>query len=153
MRALFKDKEHLFLIAALFAAGILVFSLVRLLLVPADFGKYGHYRASALEDNQKFPVVYAGRSACQDCHDEKAKELASGKHKLIGCEACHGPQSKHAGDPSGEKPPRPEAPKLCLKCHLENNAKPAEFPQIDAQDHGNGNPCLQCHKPHHPDFS
>jgi hypothetical protein len=153
MKALFKDKEHLFLIAALFAAGVLVFSIARLLLVPADFGKYGHYRASALEDNQKAPVVYAGRSACQDCHDEKAKELAAGKHKLIGCEACHDPQSKHAEDPSGPKPPRPETPRLCLKCHLENYAKPAGYPQIDAQDHGGGNPCLQCHKPHHPNFT
>jgi hypothetical protein len=153
MKSYFKDKEHLFLIAALFAAGLLVFLGVRLLLVPSDFGKYGHYRASALEDNKKPAIVYAGRSACQDCHDEKAKELASGKHKGLGCEACHGPQAKHADDPSTPKPSLPETPKLCLNCHLENKAKPRGFPQINRAEHGGGNPCLQCHKPHHPDFS
>jgi hypothetical protein len=153
MKSWIKDKEHLFLIAALFLAGLLIFSILRILLVPSDFGTYGHYRSSALVDSRQPAIVYAGRIACLNCHDDKAKELETGKHKIISCEACHDPQAKHAEDPSAQKPQRSEIPKLCLRCHLENVAKPPRFPQINPQDHGEGLPCLQCHHPHHPKIS
>ena len=50
MRELFKDKEHLFRMAGLFGVGLLVFVVLRGVLIPADFGDLGHYRASALDD-------------------------------------------------------------------------------------------------------
>jgi len=50
----FKDVEHLVRLAALFAAGLLVFSIARAELVPAGFGTLGHYRASAIEERRKF---------------------------------------------------------------------------------------------------
>ena len=52
MQKFFRDKEHLVRVAALFAAGFVLFVLARALFVPKGFGLYGHYRAGALADNR-----------------------------------------------------------------------------------------------------
>ncbi len=63
MRELFKDKEHLVRMAGLFGVGLLVFVVLRGVLIPADFGELGHYRASALDDNRSVELKFAGRAA------------------------------------------------------------------------------------------
>ena len=128
MREMFKDKEHLVRVAVLAAGGFLVFLLVKALLVPADFGVYGHFRAGALDDNRARPLVFAGRQACADCHEDIVKARQGSKHAAIGCETCHGPLARHAADPSALKPERPDKRDLCLGCHQENAARPAGFP-------------------------
>src|SRR5262245_38330521 len=57
-----KDAEHLFRLAALFAAGLFVFGIARAELVPASFGTLGHYRANAIDDIRARPVAYAGQA-------------------------------------------------------------------------------------------
>ena len=151
MNKFFRGKEHLVRMAALFAAGVLVFVIARAVFVPKGFGLYGHYRAGALADNRSRPVSYAGRAACGDCHTDKRDELAKGKHAGIGCETCHGPLARHADDPSALKPVKPEPKTLCVRCHLANVAKPAKFPQIDPKSHMDGGDCHACHASHAPD--
>lgn len=155
MKGLFKDKEHLFRVAALFVAGFFLFLVARAILVPKGFGEYGHYRAGALDDNRSRPLTFAGRAACESCHSDVAETRKGSKHDGIGCETCHGAQALHAADPADEKhkPKRPDPKVLCLMCHLENVAKPAKFPQINPKEHGDGQPCNSCHKPHHPEIS
>jgi hypothetical protein len=148
-RQRFRDYEHLFRVAGLFIAGAVVFFLIRGLLVPPTFGAYGHYRAAALEEKRQRPVVYAGQSACVECHDDVGKLKASGPHAHISCETCHGALGTHAGDPEALKPVLPNAATLCLTCHRANVAKPAHFPQIDPKDHPDDT-CTSCHKPHQP---
>ena len=155
MKGMLRDKEHLVRVAVLFLGGFVVFLVLRSLLVPAGFGEFGHYRAGALKDNMDRPLVYAGRSACETCHSDVADSRKGSKHEGIACESCHGPQAKHANadDPAKFKPKRPDPKTICLVCHLENIAKPAKFPQVNPKDHGDGQPCVSCHKPHHPEIS
>jgi hypothetical protein len=155
MREILKDARHLLRAAALFLALILVFLLARGFLVPKDFGTYGHYRAGALDDNRSRPPAFAGMKACEDCHADVVESRKGSKHSGVRCEACHGPQAAHAGaeDPSAAKPARPDPRGLCLRCHEENVARPAGFPQVNAKDHGGGEECHVCHKPHHPEVS
>ena len=150
MRSLFGHREHLVRVAVLFVGGILGFLVVQALLVPDDFGVYGHFRAGALDDNRALPLVHAGRAACVECHSDVPEEAAGGAHAAVRCEACHGAQGRHAEDPSVDEPGRPDAATLCAGCHAANVARPAGFPQVDAADHAAGESCLTCHAAHHP---
>ena len=146
-----KDAAHLIRLAALFAAGFLMFLLVRQAVVPAGFGQYGHFRAGALQDVRSRPMSFAGHTTCEACHDDQLKVLSGGKHAHVACEACHGAQGKHANDPS-QKPVLPDTKVLCARCHEENSAKPKAFPQVAAKEHSGGEACKTCHKPHRPKF-
>lgn len=144
------DREHLVRVALLFAGGFAVFLVLRALLVPAGFGVYGHFRVAALEANRQRPLVYAGRSACADCHSEEADLLRSGKHARVGCEACHGALARHAEDPATQKAVRPDPRSVCLVCHEANRAKPAGFPRVVVAEHAPQGSCVDCHRPHAP---
>jgi hypothetical protein len=150
MRESLRHREHLFRVAGLFVAGLLLFVAVRALLVPSDFGLYGHYRAGALTDVRAKTPSYAGREACADCHPDISEALAKGKHVRVGCESCHGALGLHAADPEKVKPAKLAVPGLCLSCHAASVAKPKKFPQIDPSDHGEGALCTSCHLPHLP---
>lgn len=150
MGGLFKDKEHLVRMAGLFAVGLLVFLLLRGILIPADFGVYGHFRAGALSDNASVAPHFAGRAACESCHDDVAAVKVAGPHAHIGCETCHGPLARHANDPQSLQPELPTATPLCVRCHTSNVARPATFPQVDPGEHAEGEPCDGCHNPHNP---
>jgi hypothetical protein len=151
MKASLKDREHLLRVVGLFVAGVFVFLVLRGLLVPKDFGKYGHYRAGAVDDVRATTPVFAGRQACADCHTDVPDVLKKGKHAGVACEACHGPLARHAEDPEKQKPMKLDPRRLCLTCHTTNVAKPLKFPQIDPAEHGEGDPCTSCHTtPHQP---
>ena len=146
----FRDFEHLLRLAAIFVAGFVLFVVVRTILVPDDFGEYGHYRAGALDDNRQRPLRHAGMSACVECHDDVVKSRAGGGHETVRCEACHGPLAAHADDPSAQAPELPNPVTVCLKCHLPSMAKPAKFPQVDPSEHADNEPCDTCHVAHSP---
>lgn len=146
----FKDAAHLFRMAAVFAAGILVFVMVRSFFVPKTFGQYGHYRAAALTDIKALPVHYAGHQACEACHSDVLDVKVKGKHAPVNCEACHGPLATHTEDPGGVTPEKLDTAKLCVKCHEANSAKPKNFPQVVSADHSAGLACNECHQPHSP---
>ncbi len=146
----FKDAGHLFRLAAVFLFGILLFIVVRSLLVPSSFGRYGHYRGDALAEIAAKPIVYAGHQACETCHGEIVDVKKNGKHAHVACESCHGPLANHADDPGSVQPAKLDTLSLCPRCHTANAAKPKAFPQVHPEDHSNGMACDTCHKPHSP---
>ena len=153
MSSRFRDYEHVLRMAGLFAVGIALFLLVRAWLVPHDFGVYGHYRASAIEDNRARPVRFAGRAACAGCHDDVVTARKGSRHEHIGCEACHGALAVHAAGPDDARPARPDPRVTCIRCHDTRAGKPAALPQVDVKDHAPQGPCTECHQPHHPAIS
>ena len=149
----FKDAEHLFRLAAVFAAGMILFLVLRSLLVPHSFGRYGHYRADAIPEIAALPISYAGHQTCENCHGDIADVKSKGVHKGVNCESCHGPQAKHADDPGSVVPVKLDTKVLCARCHQANLAKPKSFPQVDAPEHSSGAACNTCHQPHSPAMS
>ena len=143
---------HLVRMGGLFVVGIAAFLVARWVFVPEGFGELGHYRVGALADNRTKKPVFAGRTACAECHTDEPGWLKGGPHKGVGCEACHGALGVHASGESDVKPARPDAAKLCLVCHVQSVSKPAGFKQIDPKEHGDGSgTCGGCHDPHSPD--
>ena len=145
-----KDTEHLLRVALIFAIGCIAFLAVRAAIVPKSFGQYGHFRGAAIDEIAAKPIAFAGREACEACHQDEANLKKTGKHRNVGCEACHGPLARHADDPAALVPVKPDTAVLCVRCHEANSAKPKTFPQIVSQDHNSGVPCGACHQPHKP---
>lgn len=143
------NAEHLFRMAVLFVAGMLLFVFVRGYLVPKSFGQYGHYRGDSIKENASLPIAYAGQAACADCHSDVLEKKGTGSHKGVKCEACHGPLQKHVADPS-VAPVKPDPAKLCARCHELVASRPKTFPQVKTEDHYGGVSCETCHQPHAP---
>ena len=61
-----KDAEHLFRLAGLFVAGLVVFLVVRAWLIPENFGAYGHYRPGAVDAVAALPIHHPGTTALQN---------------------------------------------------------------------------------------
>jgi hypothetical protein len=146
----FNDAGHLFRLAAVFLAGVVLFLVARGFLVPRSFGQYGHYRGNAIAEIAALPVSYAGHQTCEACHTDVLEVKSKGVHLGVACESCHGPLAKHADDPASVQPPKLDTAKLCVRCHEANTAKPKNFPQVASQDHSGGAACDSCHHPHSP---
>src|ERR1039458_6546204 len=134
----FKDAGRLFRLAAVFLVGFMAFLVLRGFLVPRSFGRYGHYRGDAMSEVAAPPVSYAGHQVCEGCHTDVLDVKSKGVHKGVACEACHGPQAKHADDPASVQPEKLDTAVLCVRCHEANAAKPKSFPQVVSADHSNG---------------
>ena len=132
------------------AIAVVAFLQLRHAMVPPGYGKYGHYRSGALEDNRGRPIKYAGHESCELCHDAVVAVKKTGRHARIACETCHGPLVKHTEDPMAAKPRRPEAAGLCVRCHEADAAKPKTFPRVITKEHSGGAPCDACHQAHRP---
>jgi len=141
---------HVVRVFGLFAGGFVAFMVVRGFLIPSDFGVYGFYRAGALADVRARSPLYAGEPACVDCHTDVVELRAQARHKVVRCEACHGPLATHATGDLTVKPRALNPRQLCLTCHIAGTGKPAGFPQVVPADHSGDGPCTECHKPHRP---
>ena len=150
MNRIIRDSGHLIRPAIVLLVGLGIFLVVRAAVIPKEFGKYGHYRPGALEMIREHPVSYAGQDTCVMCHDDQATVRAAGRHAQVACEACHGPQAKHADDPGRYKPKLPDVATLCARCHEKDAAKPKTFPQVVTAEHSGGMLCNTCHQPHNP---
>jgi hypothetical protein len=147
------DYVHLVRMAGLFVIGITAFVLLRMALVPADFGELGHYRTGALKDNMARPPAFAGQAACVECHADVAEVRAKGRHAHVSCESCHGALAAHAAEPDAAKPARPDTRKTCVTCHTASISKPKAFPQIVPAEHAPDGSCAECHVVHNPKIS
>jgi hypothetical protein len=147
------DYAHLVRMAGLFVIGVTAFVVLRWLMVPADFGLLGHYRAGAVTDNMKPSPVFAGQAACVECHADVAELRAKGRHAGVACEACHGALAAHASNPDGQKSVRPDSRNTCISCHSANISKPASFPQVVPAEHAPDGSCAACHVVHNPKIS
>jgi len=151
-----KDYRHLIHVAATFVLVFVLFLTARSILKPSSYGKIGRYRAASVDEIKALPIKFAGRTAqkeCAACHEKEYKDKASGRHKGLNCETCHGPAAAHVAGPASVKPPKPaeaEIVKFCLRCHAPSMAKPRKFPQVDPLKHNVGTACTACHTPHSP---
>ena len=145
-----RDYEHVFRVALVFAAAIAAFLIWRAWMVPADFGVYGHFRAGAIKDIAALPVVYAGQAECVACHTDVKEVRQAGRHAKVACEACHGPLGQHARGDTDVAPIRPSTRGVCLTCHTSRVGMPAAFPKIVVKEHSDAGPCTECHKAHSP---
>ncbi len=59
-----KVPEQVIRLIIIFVLAIGFLVLVRTLLLRPDFGKYGHFRASAVDEIVAQPIQYAGHEAC-----------------------------------------------------------------------------------------
>ena len=134
----------------IFTVLVCSFILVRHFLVPESFGKYGHYRADAINDVEALPAEYAEAAVCAGCHGELFKQKEASKHRSVACESCHGPALSHVSDPMSIKPSKPSGREFCALCHTVNAARPKSIRQIDTDTHNPGTPCAVCHNPHNP---
>jgi predicted CXXCH cytochrome family protein len=111
-------------------------------------------------------ATFVGDKACVDCHANINRVFPASPHARLrmenggvagqfGCEACHGPASKHialAGRGGLDKfiiNPGKD-PQACFKCHLETQAE-FHMPQHHPVLEGKMN-CVQCHDPHGMDI-
>jgi len=128
---------------------IVGFLFARQALMPPDFGTYGHYRSTAVEEIARQPIQYAGHIICNDCHDDVSEIKHNGYHQNVNCEVCHGPAYEHTEDDEII----PEAPRergSCPLCHEYLPSRPTGFPQIKVATHNPMKPCIKCHDPHDP---
>jgi hypothetical protein len=124
----------------------------RYFLTPPSFGQHGWYRANALEELATRDPVFAGRSACEECHADEVKKLAKAEHKTLSCEGCHGACQAHADKPDVVefKPPK-LGYSVCVRCHEANPSRPKWHKQVNPKTHYNtGEKCTECHVPHQP---
>jgi hypothetical protein len=129
----------------------LLFIFIRPLFIPDDFGIYGHFRASAVDEIVALEIKYAGQETCFDCHDDVMETKYDGYHKNVACEVCHGPGSAHTEDPEAAQLIAPTGRGYCTLCHEYLPSRPTGFPQIVAAAHNPNEPCIGCHDPHDPD--
>lgn len=128
---------------------VFVFLYSRTLLIPDDFGEYGHYRTSAVIANSSKEIKYAGHQICYDCHDDILEIKQTGYHKNVSCEVCHGPAAAHTEDDEVVlKAPRERG--FCPLCHEYLPSRPTGFPQINSDLHNPMKACITCHNPHNP---
>ncbi len=147
---LLRNKKHLVRMAGIFGIGITLFLGLQMLLVPKTFGRYGHYRAAAIDEEAARPVRYAGRAACASCHTPVVEAKQAGKHAALGCEGCHGALMQHGVDPARNRPRKPDPKALCPSCHEVNVARPKWLKQVKSAEHSSGESCTTCHPPHAP---
>ncbi|MHB8708630.1 MAG: GSU2203 family decaheme c-type cytochrome [Desulfuromonadales bacterium] len=93
----------------------------------------GAIREKILSLPQLEGATPVGQSACLECHEDAGKQMAASVHGRLaefelmggtgGCEACHGPGSKHVSSDKNDQIFKfgelnaDEAAALCAKCH------------------------------------
>jgi predicted CXXCH cytochrome family protein len=107
---------------------------------------------------------YTGNQSCLACHTNYVRQFPASPHARLhfapnakigasGCEACHGPGSKHieAGGGRGKFILNPgKDATACFNCHLETHAEftlPQHHPVLEGKMN-----CVQCHDPHGADI-
>lgn len=160
---LFKMPPQIVRLVLLTLAIVGSYFVARAFLTPQSFGKFGWYRANALEELASHTPVFAGKKACDECHSDILEKLAKGAHKTLSCEACHGVSRLHAENPNiaaGKQTEEEVTGKTtggrieltgshCIRCHEANPSRPAWFKQIVVKEHYEGK-CTDCHVPHQP---
>lgn len=129
----------------------IVFIGLRIIPVPDFLRAYGFHAVDKTASEQQWaaqPMQYVNTSLCNDCHKNQYQTWAKGDHKTVSCENCHGPAKPHLE--SGADLTVQKSRDLCGLCHSKLTSRPANFPQVDLQTHGNNTECVTCHSPHDP---
>ncbi len=158
-------NKHIMRLLGVLGTIAVLFVVVRTMAVPKDFGKTGHFRFGAIEEEKAKTPRFQGADACKNCHAEVFKIWTAGKHKHhIQCENCHGPRFWHIRQMNGEPDATP--PKAywnatgiveCKRCHVKTFERAPQVKSIESvQAHvtemgGTFNPttkCTDCHNQH-----
>ena len=157
-----KYNAHVIRIILFLAVLALVGLAARAIMVPKDFGKYGHYRAGAIEDEMNREVRNGTNDSCLACHPYIKEMHFSGVHKTVSCEFCHGPVADHIQENTViaklPKKQGEEITTLCLRCHNQIiRARPKEsIKMVSMPNHLEekkvrlDHTCDQCHNVHAP---
>ncbi|UCC79078.1 MAG: hypothetical protein JSW64_12500 [Candidatus Zixiibacteriota bacterium] len=145
-----KLPQQIVSLAILFAVLLAGLITARMFLIPKSFGKYGHYRADAVDEIKTQEINYAGAIICEECHEDIAEQKEKSNHRNVACEACHGPTAAHVEAPDEFIPTAPRGRGYCPLCHGYDPSRPTGFPQIIAELHNPGKACMTCHEPHNP---
>lgn len=112
-------------------------------------------------------AVYVGWKTCLECHEDEHKSMERTLHGRVlatgvsrtdlqrhGCEACHGPGSKHEHDPTdpdtiikfGPKAPQSGLAQnaMCLQCHTKGRRNEWHGSPHEIRDVS----CVSCHSVH-----
>lgn len=152
-------KNHVLRPLIVFIGIIILILLVRMILVPKDFGvyergyMYGWHRHGNEEDWKNIKVKYQGKEYCKDCHADKYDSINKTPHKIIQCENCHGPAIDHPSNPPKLSIDRSRA--QCLRCHFPlpyTSSGRAKIRGIDPEKHNPDVECCMCHNPHMPNL-
>lgn len=159
-----KDIKHLIRAFTLAILAVIIFTVVRNLVVPKSFGKYGHYRADAVAEEMAKQPLYQGADVYKKCYGDIYDKWADGKHKVVNCENCHEPGNIPITSPKSQWGTKTitinREQSLCLRCHLSLPARPGTLsaipqPQVNLEEHMKGKgkiACFKCHNPHYPDL-
>ena len=151
MKVFFKKlPEQAARIILLFIVLAVALFVVRQFVLPRSLTDTALQKALATEREAAKEVKYAGAQVCTGCHEEQRNVKATGYHRDLACETCHGAAQKHAEDPSSGKPTSPTKRDYCGYCHVYNSSRPTGFPQINPDTHNPLKPCIPCHNPHNP---
>jgi hypothetical protein len=120
----------------------------RYFLTPQSFGQYGWYRGDALMELATRDRVFAGRTACAECHSDQVQKLSQKEHKDLSCEGCHGPGQAHVDNPDVKISIQTYG--QCVRCHEASTGRPKWHKQINSKTHYTGQKCTECHVPHQP---
>ena len=83
-------KKHITRLLVVVVVILVGFFVMRSFLIPASFGKYGHYRGDNVKEQVNVPLVHMESAFCKDCHDIQYSDWKSDEHLTINCEVCHG---------------------------------------------------------------
>lgn len=167
--ARYKDKLHIIIVFSITFLFLLTGFVVNRILQPESFGKYGHYRWNANNENMNKQIVNQNINTCKECHANIYQLHEKDAHYNVPCVDCHGAANLHVAYYKGdslkgitkEKAFLEKEYKLegCLYCHRKLKARPPDFPQVDQEEHYKflhvtdpNTKCIECHNPHEPVF-
>lgn len=158
-----KDSQHLWVLGFLVIAGGAGYVVARQQVVQDTYGdlqgRYGPYRAAALEQIASQPMKMQADHVCLECHEHVGEERMESPHKAVMCMHCHGWGTEHVAlarkaaaspDAGIEIPEVPEWDGdfhtdvdiyksynrlACLVCHEKEVGKPEEFKLIVLAEH------------------
>jgi cytochrome c553 len=154
-----RHKKHVFRIFLLLGVVVVSALIVRILLVPDTFGKYGFYRAADVTEQAAREVRHGGNASCGKCHAEILTLHDAGAHLPVPCEDCHTALATHIKDGKkiADMPRVKSVTRLCGRCHRDLVARRDDFPKINVEKHVkdqgaelSDQVCFDCHNPHNP---
>jgi hypothetical protein len=170
LNQLLKDKKHIITIFSVIIIIIFIGIIAGIILSPESFGKYGHYRWNANNENASLKMVNQNVNTCKKCHESIYQLHEKDAHYNVPCVDCHGAGNLHvefhkSGDSTNISAkqlavmPKEFDFEGCLYCHRKLKARPADFPQVNQEEHykflhitDSKTKCIECHNPHEPIF-
>ncbi len=149
----------------LLLAAVLGYAAMRII-TPGSFGEHGHFRGDNIGEQADVPNRHMTNASCRRCHEHEADQHASGLHKTISCEFCHGAFADHIKVDNNqdlivtamEEKTGEDQRILCLRCHNRSiQARPKEViktvvmpDHLRDQEVSETLECSQCHYVHAP---